>query len=451
MFLEELLKRQEGKTLEFKRDLSSPDRVIRTITAFANAAGGTVLFGVEDGSRIIVGIKDPMALEERLASIISDAIAPLLVPHIEVIAWRNTNVVAVEVHPVPYPPCYVKKLGLENGVFVRVGSTNRKADAPLIEQLKREAGHIGFDEQPMILANSEEIDFRAASEFFRPFRNINKNDLQTLKLLVRYQHSIVPTIGAILLFGTKRIDHFPDAWIQCGRFNGIDKSEIVDSAEFLDYPVAAIEKVLDFIKKHSMHAITINNQARHAEKWTIPLTTAREALINAIVHADYSQRGMPIRLSIFNDRMEIENPGLLPSGLTIEDILKGVSKIRNRVIARVFKELRLIEQWGSGIQRMLADCRTAGLPDPIFEEIATHFRVTISLMKKRPQELDKIDDRIYGLLQKSSGMTTASLAMKIGLSTRAVRARLNEMVSKGVLLAIGTSPKDPKRKYVISD
>ena len=83
--------------------------------------------------------------------------------------------------------------------------------------------------------------------------------------------------------------------------------------------------------------------------------------MNAIVHADYAQQGAPIRIALFDDRIEIENPGLLPFGLTIEDIMQGVSKLRNRVIGRVFHELHLIEQWGSGIQRMTAACQEAGL------------------------------------------------------------------------------------------
>jgi ATP-dependent DNA helicase RecG len=75
----------------------------------------------------------------------------------------------------------------------------------------------------------------------------------------------------------------------------------------------------------------------------------REAAVNAVVHADYSQGGGPLRLSIFDDRVEIESPGLLPAGLTIEDLRQGISKLRNRVIGRVFQQLGLIEQWGSGI------------------------------------------------------------------------------------------------------
>ena len=85
MDLVELLKRTEGKTLEFKRDLSSPEGLLRSVAAFANTAGGTLLIGVEDKSRHVRGIRDPLALEEQLANLISDSIAPRLVPNLEIL------------------------------------------------------------------------------------------------------------------------------------------------------------------------------------------------------------------------------------------------------------------------------------------------------------------------------------------------------------------------------
>ena len=90
--------------------------------------------------------------------------------------------------------------------------------------------------------------------------------------------------------------------------------------------------------------------------------------MNAVVHADYAQRGAPIRLAIFDDRLEEENPGLLPFGLTLEELPRGISRLRNRVIGRTFHTLGLIEQWGSGIQRMTAACRDAGLAPPTLDE-----------------------------------------------------------------------------------
>src|SRR5262245_32793732 len=99
MYLEEILRRPEGKTLEFKRDLSSPDGLIRSILSFANTAGGIVLVGVEDKTRRVSGITDPLLLEERLANLIADNILPRLVPEIEILPYRRTQVVSVQVYP----------------------------------------------------------------------------------------------------------------------------------------------------------------------------------------------------------------------------------------------------------------------------------------------------------------------------------------------------------------
>ena len=104
MNLLELLKRPEGKTLEFKRDLSSPEGVLRSLVAFANTAGGTVLVGVEDRTRHVRGVHEPLDLEERLANLISDSIVPRLVPELELIPWRRSHVVAVQVHASPVRP-----------------------------------------------------------------------------------------------------------------------------------------------------------------------------------------------------------------------------------------------------------------------------------------------------------------------------------------------------------
>ena len=97
-----------------------------------------------------------------------------------------------------------------------------------------------------------------------------------------------------------------------------------------------------FVQKHALHGAKIG-PVRRKERWNLPPAAVREAIINAVAHADYPQRGAPIRLSIFDDRREVENPGLLPFGLTIEDLPCGVSKLSNRVIGRVFHSLGLIE------------------------------------------------------------------------------------------------------------
>lgn len=187
------------------------------------------------------------------------------------------------------------------------------------------------------------------------------------------------------------------------------------------------------------------------ERWSVPIVAIREAVMNAVVHADYSQQGAPIRLAIYDDRIEIENPGLLPSGLTVQDIRQGVSKLRNRVIGRVFHELRPIEQWGSGIQRMTAACQEAGLEAPRLEEIGLHFRVTIATARVKRPGADATDQKIMTLLGKSGTLSTAAVAEHIGLSQRAIFLRLQAMKSRGLLVEIGAGPHDPKRQYALAN
>jgi ATP-dependent DNA helicase RecG len=125
MDLAAVLQSNEGKTLEFKRDLSSPEGVLKCIVAFANTAGGILLIGVEDGTKRVRGLPDSLAAEERLASWIADSIRPRLLPEIEVLPWRKVNVLAAQIFPSSTRPHFLQRLGPENGVFIRVGSTNR--------------------------------------------------------------------------------------------------------------------------------------------------------------------------------------------------------------------------------------------------------------------------------------------------------------------------------------
>jgi predicted HTH transcriptional regulator len=355
---------------------------------------------------------------------------------------------AVEIFPSPNRPHYLNRLGQEAGVLVRVGSTNRRADLFLVEEMKRYSQVSSFDEQPMPALNSEVIDFRAASEYFKAIRKLKRSDLLTLKLATNYQGRVVPTIGGMLLFGTDRLSHYPDAWIQVGRFAGNDKRKLLDSTEIRSYLPEAAEETIAFLQKHMAREAVIGSVKR-TDHWTYPVVAVREAIMNAIVHADYAQPGAPIRVALFDDRLEIESPGLLPFGLTIEDIQRGISKLRNRVLGRVFLELKLIEQWGSGIQRMTAACLDQGLDAPQFEEIGTHFRVTLLAVRRRAPSIDVRDAAILSALAASaeSGLSTSEIAKQINLSARAARTRLASLVEHGLIVEIGSGPQDPRRRY----
>jgi ATP-dependent DNA helicase RecG len=169
-------KQQEGKTLEFKRDLSSPDKVLRTVVAFANTAGGVLLIGVEDGTRAVRGVTHPLEEEERLANLIADGISPQVVPDMEILAWRKTYILCLRIHPGSTRPYFLRGLGPDKGVFIRVGSTNRIADRHMVDELRGVVRNECFDESPMTNLNSEAVDFRAASECFEPVRRLKRRD-----------------------------------------------------------------------------------------------------------------------------------------------------------------------------------------------------------------------------------------------------------------------------------
>ena len=194
----------------------------------------------------------------------------------------------------------------------------------------------------------EDLDLEAARQLFSGTNILDQQALRTLRLVTQHQGQTVPIKGAVLLFSKNRELHFSDAWVQCGRFIGTDKAQIFDHFDIRAHLLTAVDSVMLFLKKHVM-------------------------------------RGAPMRVSFFDDRSEAESPGILLPGMTIEDMRQGLSKIRNHVLARVSRELNLIEQWGSGVRRIFREAQELGLPEPQFIEIGIRLRVVVFLAE--PQRL----------------------------------------------------------------
>ena len=450
MDITDLKTRPEGKTLEFKRDVSSAAPILRTLCAFANTAGGVLLVGIDDRTGAVRGVGEPLDVEERLANIVADGISPRLLPEIEVLPWRDTHVIAVRVHLGPSRPYHLTSAGPAGGTYVRLGSSNRLADAALVAELARTARGESFDETPDLGAGAASLDVAAVERAFTGIRRVRTGDLKTLRLVVSAGGRDVPTVAGTLLFGTDRLDRFPDAWLQLGRFRGDTKSSILDSADARSYLVDAIDDALAFVSRNTALGYEIAG-ARRLEVPEYPPVAVREAIVNAVVHADYAQTGAPIRVAVFDDRIEVENPGMLVPGLTIADVMGGVSKLRNRAIGRVFRELGLIEQWGSGIQRMTEACRSAGLRDPLLQEIGTRFRVTLFSGRHESPTLDPVDAAALDALRSAGGMSTSEIAAAIGRTPRATRTRLLGLVERGLVVEIGSGPNDPQRRYHVAE
>ncbi len=276
---------------------------------------------------------------------------------------------------------------------------------------------------PMPQLSLDDLDLQKAQALFGNARVLDKQALLTLKLLINYQGRAVPTKGAVLLFGKQRNLHFADAWIQCGRFFGTEKINIFDHLDINAPLPTAVDEVMLFLKKHAFRGADLSD-TRRKDVWSIPLGILREAVINAIVHADYSQRGSPIRVVFLDNRIEIENPGLFLPGLTLEDIKQGTSKIRNTVIARVFRELHLIEQWGTGVKRIFSEAKTLGLPEPQLIESGMRVRFIIPLLEP-----------IY--LQNTSKQVDTKIKEPIDLQPKSrLESRLESSLATKVLIKL---------------
>ena len=446
--MEEYLARDEGKTLEFKENCQPLQRIVRTAVALANTAGGSIVIGLKDKTKEVVGLLNPLEDEERLANAFADGIRPLLVPDIQIHAWRNRQLIVVAV-PHAVGPYYVRSEGPESGVYIRLGSTNRPAGPEMIAEIRRLASHTFFDEQPSPETSSEDIDFRVASEFFAEVsRPLTPPKRRSLGLIVKQGTRELPSIGAVLLFGKTRGRLFPSASIRCARFLGRDMARFLDQTEIEEHLPKAVKSAVAFIERHTRQGIEIG-RIRRREVPEYPVEAVREAVINAIVHADYSIGGAGTKVAIFDDRIEITNPGLLPFGLTLESALAGVSRLRNRVIGRTFLELGLIEQWGSGLGRIAAACASAGLPAPKFEELGTNFRVTLSGEQLTAPAHPEWQSALLAHLAKESPITTQEAAKFWGVSIRNARYRLLALVRDGQIAEVGRARTDPHRGYVL--
>jgi len=381
MRIEDLLQRPEGKTLEFKRDLSAPKNILKTVIAFANTAGGTLILGrADDGT--IVGVEAVLEAEERLANLIADSVAPNMMPEIEAVTVVDKTLLLVRVPHWP-GPFHLKAQGPEDGVYVRLGSTNRKADKATLEALRLLQGSKSFDQLPCAEATESDLDQAALERWFAGrVRPLNEAALESLGVLVRQGGQRTVSNGGLILFGTieARKRCFPDARISCARFRGRDKSEFIDRRE-MDGLLDALVDVPKFIARNTRLASRINGMQREdvAEYSAVAL---REVLVNAVAHADYACSGMRFFVSIFSDHLEIQSPGMFPFGLTLENFKAGVSRIRNRVICRVLHEMGLMEEWGSGYQRITSACLQGGYPEPEWLELGSCVRV---IFPSRPE------------------------------------------------------------------
>lgn len=376
--LADLLKRPEGKRLDFKRDLSGKKGVVRTLVAFANTSGGTVVVGVDD-DRSVRGLPDPLAEEEKLANLVADSIRPALLPDIELATDQDKTVLLVRVAR-SRGPFYVVSEGPDDGVYIRLGSTNRPADDDARAELQRSLLNVSFDQEPTTMGREALDEGRIGAIMAQLSMPATDAKLATLGVLTEHQGRPTASNGGVLLLGTDEVRQrlFPDAHVRCACFAGETKgAQMLDQEDLRGATLLeAVDRVEAFIRKNSRTAGVVEGMRRR----NVPeysTTMIRELVVNALAHCDYSLSGMQIKVAVFSNRVEITNPGFLPFGMSIEQLKAGESRVRNRVIARLFDDLDYLDGWGRAWALITGAVEAEGYPEPSLEEVGASFKAVL--------------------------------------------------------------------------
>ncbi len=457
MDIEKLLTLPEGKTLEFKENLNSIKPILKTLIAFSNTAGGVLIIGRADDGKVI-GVSNVFDMEEKLANAISDSISPPLMPEIEMVSVKGHSLLVISVSRWR-GPFYLKSQGENEGTYIRLGSTNREAGPEILGELKRAAMQVSFDQLPCLNTSYQDLDSNLIEKVFsRIEKKATLESLKSLGVLLTHNDQLICSNGGVILFGKKEVRdlYFSNSEVRCARFKGEDKVNFVDQYDVQGTILDAIDEIPKFIQRNTQLAAEIQHMRRKNIPEYSPIII-REVLTNALVHADYSIKGMHPRVAIYSNRLEIESPGMLPFGYVLDDFFLGVSHVRNKVIARVFRELNLMEEWGTGYKRINYICKTEGYPIPTWEEVGPTVRViskphvrieATSQNGKKISYVHNGDDlsirqeEIIKLLGHYDILTTKEIHKKLSISIaeRTLRGDLVDLKRRAIIKMLGRGP-----------
>jgi ATP-dependent DNA helicase RecG len=378
--LSALLAAPESETVECKE--AWDDDALKALAALANTRGGTLLVGVADDRRRSPGWHGDGREQERISNQITSTL------HVHPVSMtieslHTTPVLAVQMSRAASP------VGVRGRYYRRVGNSTREVPAEelprfLLEHTGQSWDAIPGDFRLDDLAPRTLSDFKAMAQARLPAispANSLQDMLNNLRLTAADGRLLR---SALLLFGRDPQRLVPSAQIQIGRFK--DDATILDDRRIEGNLLQQLEQVVQALRHYlfvryeiptGMGERTGVQAVQRDEIWEYPFGALREAVINALVHRDYTSTGR-VQIRLCDDRVVITNPGGLPEGLTVGHLVQEPhpSLPRNPILAQVFYYANLVEQWGTGTIRMLRACQAQGLPPPEFESTPTQFSVT---------------------------------------------------------------------------
>ncbi len=484
MMIEEILE-GESKNLEFKEKL--PDKsmkYMKSVVAFANGNGGRIIFGIADKTREVTGIdkEDVFKTMDAIANAISDSCAPAIIPDITLRTVGEKTIIVLEVSAGRQRPYYIKSLGKESGVYVRVAGTTRLADEYMVKELMFEGSNRYFDQtlcmgweitdadiDTLCHIMKEEAMKNAHNEEQKAFiKDVSRQQLNAWGILIEKNGKCYPSNAYAILTGCGALH----VATQCGVFKGSTKEIFVDRREYTGPIWEQIEQAYQFVLRN-IHMGAVFEGVYRQDVYEIPPDAIRELIINAAVHRSYLDHGN-IQIAIYDDRLEVTSPGKIPMGQTLERMKKGYSQIRNEALAYAFSYMNLIEHWGSGIPRIIGKVKNAGLQEPEFIGGEVELQINIyrnqgeiadtlpyggnstestdKVPTKRRQSADKVptndvdcqqsadkmpingqEKRIYKFVMENGSVTTAQVTELLGIKQRRARGILAKMVKENWL------------------
>ena len=475
MTVEEIL-RGESKDLEFKEKLPEDSKkYMKTIVAFSNGDGGRLIIGVND-DREVVGVEQTavFSMIDKITNAISDSCEPLIIPDIAPQAVGDKTVIVVEISAGRQRPYYLKSLGMDKGTFIRTAGSTRLADRPFIQEMYYEDENRSFDNVVNKDIEVTDSDIKSFCEDMKKEAQRNcvnekdakkvktptKNNLITWGILKEENGVVRPTYAYYYLRGLDGVM----SQIQCAVFKGNTRGIFVDKREYEGNLWEQVEQAYQFVLRNIHLGARIKGIHRQ-DVYELPPESIRELIINAVVNCSYLQ-GSLVQVAIYDNRLEISSPGGLMSGVTIEKMKEGFSKVRNHGIANAFVYMNLIEQWGSGIPKILAQTKEYGLPEVEFIDMGIALRVNMyralpedgkqaikasnkkqAISDNSKRQTIKVSDSrnmFAEYMSQHGASTTAEMAEFSGLSPQRTRAILSKMVDDGIIIAEGANRT---RKY----
>ena len=443
----------ESETVEFKNSLSEMDQILDTISAFSNTKGGEIYIGIADDGNIN-GVTVGKGTLETLANEIKLNTDPRLFPNIATEEINSKIIIKVTVQEYPIKPIWTK-----DKVFVRVGKTNQKITAEKIREMISQNTPFHWDKQLLPDLTIDDINENDVISFVKLSNEERNSDIGSLRDTKSHLEKLnliqneKLTNAALLLFGKHPQKYFPRSIIKCAKFAGSEPVDFLDIQEISGTIIGQVPDVLNFIRKHINVSVDISGKAQRDEIWDYPKEALREAVINAICHRNYEDTGN-VQIRIFDDKIEIWNPGTLPAGITIQSLMEHHRSLpRNELIARCFYLIKFIEQWGTGTNRILSFCRSAGLKDPKFEVkdndfIVTFYKATLKTKTSVvPPRLNATQKKIVEFIAQKGEAKTSEIQLYLGIVIQVVRRYLAEL--EPILEWTGSSKKDPTGTYIL--